>query len=180
MPFTYPLLDRIKQRAQEDPYSLAILDRPRDLRVSYGQLLSDVTDLAGVILQTRGVEDLKEMRVLIIATKGYLVPISLLAVWAAGGIALPVLPAQPIPEQAYQLENAGADLILTDVDNFTRAKELQQGAKKNGLDAAILQLPSTGGAASSQPTAAPQWAELHGDRRALMLYTSGTVCRIYR
>jgi hypothetical protein len=171
--YTFPLLDRIQRRGDAAPDALAIYDKPRALRISYRNLLDDVAELSSYLLSARRVDDLKETRVMLLSTKGYLVPLGLLSIWAAGGVALPVIPGQPLPEQTYQIENSGADIILVDDANMSRAEELQNAMRKLDRTVQIYRLAIPEHSVTERRKTSP--VAIGGDRRALLLYTSGTV-----
>ncbi|TXT11215.1 hypothetical protein VHUM_01966 [Vanrija humicola] len=183
---SYPLLARIAAHAQTSPASPAITDVPASLEVSYGALASDVVSLGGAIVRALvpGAEnDVGEARVAVLCDKGYLVPLALLSTWAAGGFAIPVLPALPVPEQAYLVNNGDVALIITDGKNRARADELAR-VKEGGVPCAVLEISlesvREGASADAVPDPAAHLASrppIAGDRRAMMLYTSGTTGR---
>ncbi|KAL1410572.1 hypothetical protein Q8F55_004585 [Vanrija albida] len=178
---SYPLLARIATHARDTPSAPAITDVPARLEVSYGELAADVVSLGARVAAalSAAAADADEPRVAVLFEKGYLVPLALLSTWAAGGFAIPVLPSLPVPEQAYLVNNGDCALILCDGKNRARADELAS-AKEGGLACAVLEVSlasvreAAGSDAAGTLAALP---EINGERRAMMLYTSGTTGR---
>lgn len=180
---SYPLLARIASHATTAPASPAIEDVPASLSVSYGELASDVVSLASTIvrqLSPDGSTDAQEARIAILCEKGYLVPLALLSTWTAGGFAIPVLPSLPVPEQAYLVNNGDTSLVICDAKNRPRADELAK-IKEGGVRCSVLEISlaiirqaEQVADASSHLASLPP---IEGDRRAMMLYTSGTTGR---
>ncbi|GFZ43501.1 hypothetical protein JCM24511_01221 [Saitozyma sp. JCM 24511] len=191
------ILNRIGANALARPTSIAITDVPHELSVTYPQLCSDVLFLALRLISaeshSRGViggSDLHETRVAILCEKGYLVPLALLGIWAAGGLAVPILPSLPIPEQSYMVGNSGAGMIVTDAINKARAEDLAQqvrdgtGGKCSVVELNLAELRTEAKDEQEEKDRLEQAAtwmrdlkKLDGERRAMMLYTSGTTGR---
>ena len=177
-PHSFDLLQRIIAHADERPSSVAITDPTHRLSISYSQLCQDTVKLAHRILAlVNGRTDLSEGRICILCTKGYLVPLSMLAIWAAGGLAVPLLPGMPLPEHDYMMENSEAELIICDELFRSRADDLVGAVERRGgrcqimqLDFEAMQVDRIEGFEDIR-RAIP----LEGERRAMMLYTSGTV-----
>lgn len=173
MPQSFTLLERIAARADSSPESVAIIDTTSSPSTSYtyAQLLSDVLAYSAQIEKAHGSNDLQDARVAILADKGYPIVVALLATFAAGGLALPLLPSLPAPEHAYMMANAEVSLLICDASNGSRADELliEHAAKR-------LPLSKSFGGDDAAP-AYPKSASLAGDRKAMMLFTSGTTGR---
>ncbi|ORX35959.1 putative long-chain acyl-CoA synthetase [Kockovaella imperatae] len=187
---TFGLLDKIRSHASASPSSIAITDLAHGgLAVTYSQLLSDTISLAATLVDTYGstgqADDggLKEDRICILCSKGYLVPLAMLAVWTAGGLAVPLLPGMPLPEHEYMVENSEAKLIICDEKMRPRAEELAVIVKKNGgrqceimeLDLEDIREKSIESGNGEDALEGAQ--ALEGHRRAMMLFTSGTTGR---
>lgn len=189
-----PLLSRLGAHALASPSAIAITSHARS--TTYSQLCSDVLFLALRLLSSgsraRGViggSDLKESRVAILCEKGYLFPLSLLATWAAGGMALPVLTSLPMAEQSFMVNNAEVGMIVCDQTNRARADDLAQELQAGrGVHCPVVELDeglegirgeAGGDEAADRLRRSAEWTRdlklTDGDRRAMMLYTSGTV-----
>ncbi|KAL7419507.1 hypothetical protein Q5752_005418 [Cryptotrichosporon argae] len=186
----HPLLSRIAEHAAARPSSRAILDVPHASRTTYRTLLSDVVALAAQLLAVaaRGrplSSDLAELRVAVLVDKGYLAPLSLLATWTAGGLAVPLLPSLPAAEHAFIATDAECGIILTDAANRERADALVAKLVQTGEGIASVVQIDTAGIRSVLPenegvdglALVKGLKEIEGERRALMLYTSGTTGR---
>ncbi len=68
------------------------------------------------------------------------------------------------------LTNAGASILLYDTRNEARAKDLQQD-----IPLKLVLLPDFSEPLSAQVPSVESFKALDGDRKAMMLYTSGTV-----
>jgi malonyl-CoA/methylmalonyl-CoA synthetase len=127
---------------------------------SYAALHSRATALARVLLDGR--RDLDEARVGVLVAPGASWVIAMWAVWAAGGIAVPLSPLHPPAEWLYVLADADVSAIV--VDDAHRARIVATAGDRSIVDVSAARdggpLPIIG-----------------GDRRALILYTSGTTGR---
>jgi malonyl-CoA/methylmalonyl-CoA synthetase len=174
---SYPLLARIAARARTAPDAPAIVVPP--FEASYARLSADVLRLASRLACADGrTEGLAEARVALLVDKGYLAVLGLLSIWAAGGLAVPVLPSLPIPEQAYLVNTADCALILVDKNNRARAEQLvaqkKEGEALKIMEVAVDELVEEVGDAVEVLEAL---AQIDGERRAMMLFTSGTTGR---
>lgn len=167
--------------ARAHPERTAILDVRGT--VTYAELLGDAATLARRLQAACAMPgDLAETRVAILVAPGREWVTALWAIWLAGGIAVPLSSQHPPAEWAYVLEDADVALLLVDA---LHASGVQGVADARGL----LVLP-TSESAAEQPTdssphegasvapfeapfEAPSVA-LDSERRALILYTSGT------
>jgi malonyl-CoA/methylmalonyl-CoA synthetase len=191
-----PLLSRLGAHALASPSAIAITSPTHS--TTYSQLCSDVLSLALRLLssasRSRGMiggSDLRDARVAILCEKGYLFPLSLLATWAAGGTALPVLTSLPMAEQSYMVNNAEVGMIVCDRVNRARADDLAQEVQAGRGRCAVVELDeglegvrrdASGEGATERLRKSAEWTRdlkvTDGDRRAMMLYTSGTVSRV--
>jgi len=126
---------------------------------TYAQLDADASRLAGALLD--GATDLAEARVALLCTPGRDFVTALLACWAAGGIAVPVHPGHPHPEQAYVVRQSGASLIVS-------SREYDDDARRLASEVAARSVAVDAASAPVEP------GELDDARRALIIYTSGT------
>ncbi|MGH7504239.1 MAG: acyl-CoA synthetase, partial [Longimicrobiales bacterium] len=112
-----------------------------------------------------GRADLEEARVAFLVAPGVTHVAVLWGIWRAGGIAVPLATSHPPAELAYVLRDAGADVVVADA----AAARLAPLA-----GAAGARMLTTAEAFATAPAADPAIAP---ERRALMLYTSGTTGR---
>ena len=95
---------------------------------------------------------------------------TLLGIWRAGGIAVPLCLSHPEPEMDYTIGDADAALLIADATNHEALTGL---ATTRSLP--LLDLPDISAVSDAEPPASE--ADPDGDRRALILYTSGTTGR---
>ncbi len=140
------------------------LDGP-DGTVTYGQLLEASAHSACVLLDGR--KDLDEARVVFLLPPGVRHVVAQWAVWRAGAVAVPLSASQAPAEWDHIVGDAGATVVVADPSAADlRAIAAARGARF--VDAGSL-LESAGGR-----QALP---EVDRDRRAMILYTSGTTGR---
>ncbi|OCF39526.1 long-chain acyl-CoA synthetase [Kwoniella heveanensis CBS 569] len=181
---SFPLLQQIIQHARTSPSSKAIVDLPLSLSVTYSELTADILSLATTLAPLIA-ENGHEARVVVLCEKGYLVPLAMLATWTAGGLSVPMLPSLPLPEQSYMATNAETSLIITDAKYDSRAQELKGEVKKEGGRCEVLNISledirrksSSGEEGRNAEDVFADLEVLDGERRAMMLFTSGTTGR---
>ena len=131
----------------------------------YDSLLQDSSRVASALLAGR--DDLREERVAFLVTPGYSWVAVLWGVWRAGGIAVPLPLGAPAAELEYFLADTEAAIVIFDDANET---VLRSAAAVRHLRAIsckeLMERP--------EPTALPVITD---DRRAMILYTSGTTSR---
>lgn len=113
-----------------------------------------------------GADDLREARVAFLAGPGVDYVATLLGIWRAGGVAVPLCVGHPRPELDYVLGDSGASTVVADAGMADRAGDL--------ASAAGLRLLTTESATALAQAAYP---DVDTGRRAMMLYTSGTTSR---
>lgn len=78
--------------------------------------------------------------------------------------------------------NSDASLVICDANNKPRADELKADMEKEGIEAMVLEINLNGVRKAvygkNGAEALSKMSELHGERRAMMLFTSGTVCEV--
>jgi acyl-CoA synthetase (AMP-forming)/AMP-acid ligase II len=172
MPHSFPLLKRIDQRARTAPAAPAIIDTTSNRTISYSTLYADICAYARELEALAGPsQDLKDARVGILAEKGYPIVVALLATFSAGGLAIPLLTSLPQPEHQYMLSNGTASVLLHDKKNEGRAKTLQGELPELTLRCIPDFTQDSAGRGEDIET----MQELAGGRKAMMLFTSGTV-----
>lgn len=133
---------------------------------TYAELLEASERIARFLLQKSNVDDLNEARVAFMAVPNFYYAAIQWGIWRAGGIAVPLGVSHPIPEIEYILEDTQAKIVLTTNDYQDFLAPLHKG------DIAIenaAKLPPL-----DEDTKLP---EVAADRKALIIYTSGTTSR---
>lgn len=131
---------------------------------TYADLLDRSATLAAGILGEA--EDLQEARVAFLAPAGIEYLSVQWGIWRAGGITLPLCLTATQPELEYAIGNAGADLVLTTSEHAHKVKSL---CEEQGLTLMIVDE-----LASFPEKTLP---EIEPQRRAMVLYTSGTTSK---
>jgi malonyl-CoA/methylmalonyl-CoA synthetase len=137
----------------------------QDSEWTYSQLLDSSARLATVLLDGR--RDLTEARVAFMAAPGFDYVRTLWAIWRAGGIAVPLCLSHPLPALRYVLEDTQADTLVASPPHDAA---LCETARELGR-----RLVHT--AATDDVTHAVPLPDIERDRRATILYTSGTTNR---
>jgi len=157
-PSTLPLI----QRALKQGDRLAIIDRAG--RHSYTDLVTAADRITSCLLNGR--PDLGEARV------AFMVPPSLeytavqWGIWQAGGVAVPLCPSHPLPEIEHIIRDTKAEMVLSHPDFQSPLRSLGHSPKVRFL------LTSEATKATKCPV-----PEVTSDRRAMILYTSGTTSK---
>ncbi|KAI8981617.1 hypothetical protein BDF20DRAFT_911890 [Mycotypha africana] len=105
----FPLFNNLIQYATNTE-QIAIDDSRIGRSFTYKELITAVIKLRHELLN--GKSSLKEQRVLILCPSGFPYVVALLAVWAAGGIAVPLCTTHPLPEQIYTMQDSQSSLIV--------------------------------------------------------------------
>jgi malonyl-CoA/methylmalonyl-CoA synthetase len=145
-------------RAQSHSERIAIVT-PKQ-RFSYQDLLDRSAQIATALLN--GMNDLAQQRVAFLLPSGFDYVATQWGIWRAGGIAVPLCMVHPRPELEYVINHSGASILVADDSLADRllpfAEDYQQP---------FLLMSHISGAIAPLPIIAL-------DRRALILYTSGT------
>ena len=128
---------------------------------SYRQLLAASETRAAHLLN--GKADLAESRVAFLTPRGFQYVATQWGIWRAGGIAVPLCEAHPAPELAYVIDDSDAEIIVVHPEYEAKLRPI---AEKRGLRF-LLTYELDRAANGSLPA-------LTMDRRAMILYTSGT------
>ncbi|MCU0636931.1 MAG: AMP-binding protein, partial [Gemmatimonadaceae bacterium] len=144
--------------------ALAFGDRPAvddaTGTTSYATLHTRAMALATLLLD--GADDLLEARVAVLVAPGADWVTAMWGAWSAGAIAVPLSPQHPPAEWAYALDDGQVGAIL--VDEAHAAMIAPLAAERN------LRVISV----RAEPAAIAATPRIGPDRRAIMLYTSGT------
>ncbi|KAL0079893.1 putative peroxisomal AMP binding enzyme [Phycomyces blakesleeanus] len=140
-----------------------------DIRIgkqfSYCELVHAVASLRSSLLDGR--MDLNEERVAILCPSGFSYVVCQWAIWAAGGIAVPLCTSHPLPEQVYSMEEAQTSRLLGHVVFEERVNML---AEKTGQPLILLKDSDF----YYEESRVPEIFNMDKNRRALIIFTSGT------
>ncbi|UCD61288.1 MAG: acyl-CoA synthetase [Flavobacteriaceae bacterium] len=128
---------------------------------SYEQLLDKSSVVAANLLNKSS--DLNEARIAFLVPPSFEYVAVQWGIWAAGGIAVPLCVQHPLPAMEYVIEDSGSKVILVHQD----FQEVLQPLKANP-DLSVVPLKEVFKKGSSP------LPDIGLNRRAMMLYTSGT------
>ncbi|KAI8368575.1 hypothetical protein EDC96DRAFT_552729 [Choanephora cucurbitarum] len=144
----FPLFQNLVNYAKQSD-KIAIDDVRLNKGFSYSELLYAVSQLQLDLLNGKS---------------GFPYVVALLAIWAAGGIAVPICTTHPLPEQIYTLQDAQVSLIIGHPVFEDRLKALTEATQIQ----TILKDDF------SSPPVSYTLTEHNQDAGALIIYTSGT------
>ncbi|MBQ22204.1 MAG: long-chain fatty acid--CoA ligase [Flavobacteriales bacterium] len=128
---------------------------------SFDQLLSKSGIIASNILN--GEKDLFEARVVFLINPSFEYVATQWAIWRAGGVAVPLCSLHPLPSLKYVIEDSEASILIISKSFKNLLKPLSKKLKikliliEEIIDSTFIELP-----------------EISIERRAMILYTSGT------
>ena len=157
-PFTLPLV----QRALKQGDRLAIIDRAG--QYSYTDLVTAAERITGCLLSGR--TDLGEARVAFMVPPSFEYAAVQWGIWQAGGVAVPLCPSHPLPEIEHIIRDTNAEIVVSHPDFQSPLRSLGHSLKARVL------LTSEATKAKKCP-----FPEITSDRRAMILYTSGTTSK---
>lgn len=152
----------IVAHAQRYGQRIAAIDAER--AIAYNELLDASARVAAALLAGRG--DLGEARVAFLLAPGVAWIATLWGIWRAGGVAVPLALSATRPELEYFVGDAGASALIC---NSETAASIEPIAVAQGI--ATLRYEQL---AAGREAALP---EIAIERRAMILYTSGTTSR---
>ncbi len=190
------------QRADGHRRRLAVM--ADDGTWTYAELLAASERVAARLLAGRA--DLEEARVAFLVPPGRAWVALQWGIWRAGGVAVPLCLQHPEPELAYVVDDAEAETLIVAPELQGRLQPVADSRElpllapaslvdpgsptwKTGSAAADATAavpgnsdPATGGLASARPasvdsTGTPALPAVGADRRAMLVYTSGTTSR---
>jgi acyl-CoA synthetase (AMP-forming)/AMP-acid ligase II len=161
-----------------DPDRIAVVDYSisptGDAQFTYAQLLHDVTRFRDTLSCFLGTKDLEGGRVAFLAESGYNYVVTILAVWALGGFAVPLCTTHPVNEMLYTATDSDASVLLATPLFESKINELREALERCGHKPALYIVPShTPAKITEIPTLEPS-PIADPTRHALMIYTSGT------
>ena len=132
---------------------------------TYDDLLDASSCVAAALLAGR--EDLQEERVAFLLPPGFPWVATLWGIWRAGGVAVPLPLNSPRPELEYSLDDNQASTLVFDTPAAPLLLPIAAARGSNALSYDEL--------AACQPGDLPEnTADITSERRAMILYTSGT------
>ena len=135
---------------------------------TYHELLDASSGVATALLAGRvtGEDDLHEERVAFLVTPGFPWVAAQWGIWRAGGVAVPLPLNSTKPELEYLIDDTGASTLVFDADAASVLAPISAARGIRGLSYDQL--------LAFQPAELP---EISSERRAMILYTSGTTSR---
>eukprot|EP00667_Euglena_gracilis_P006252 EG_transcript_6306 len=159
-----PLFARAARHAAADA-APAVVHLWDGARHTYGDVLRRCLRLASVLRTAAARADLDGQRVVFLADPSVQYVVMQWAIWAAGGVAVPLCPLHPPPELQYVIADTQPCLVLATAGYKERLEGL---AAEHRLPLLVLEeCPADGDAVPPPP-------ETWQSRAALILYTSGT------
>ena len=160
----------IISQAQRHGERTAIVDSQASY--TYNDLLGTSSRVATALLAGR--EDLQEERVAFLLTPGFPWVAVQWGIWLAGGVAVPLPLNSTKPELEYVIGDSGASTVVFDA----RASVLLSPmVEARGIRALSYDQLTARQFSESRETASQSTPEITNDRRAMILYTSGTTSR---
>ena len=130
----------------------------------YDELLDRSQQIAGALLG--GLGDLQEARVAFLVTPGPDYTVAQWGIWRAGGIAIPLCLSATESEWEYTFTDSEAEILVL---SESVSADIRSLANRLGLRIVVLESVT-----ESSPRVLPELTE---DRRAMILYTSGTTSK---
>lgn len=151
---------QIIQQAQQHTNRLAIVSQGK--KYTYQQLLDSAVDVASHLLEEQ--QDLEEARIAFLVEPSFEYVAIAWGIWQAGGIIVPLCPLHPLPSLQYTIENSGASMLIVEDAYWNLLEPL----------AAEMQLKICSVETILKKTVPKSLPQINPNRRAMMLYTSGT------
>jgi malonyl-CoA/methylmalonyl-CoA synthetase len=147
---------------------------------TYNELLQASSRVATALLAGR--RDIQEERIAFLMTPGFAWVATQWAIWRAGGVAVPLPLNSPRPELEYFIADAGASALVFDTlaAPLLSAIAAARGIRALSYDRLSARQPAE--LPDITPDITPDIApditpDITSDRRAMILYTSGTTSR---
>ncbi|UCD23136.1 MAG: acyl-CoA synthetase [Gemmatimonadota bacterium] len=154
----------IIERASTHPSREALVDSAGSH--TYNDLLEASASVATGLLDNS--QDLREARVAFLVPADFSYAATQWGIWRAGGIAVPMALSHPSAELEHVLDDAEPTVVVAHPEYESRVRG---PAQARGIRVALTSELSERGVGSGEWNELPQ---LDPDRRAMMLYTSGT------
>ena len=153
-----PLIARARSHSASVAYRVATAAH------TYHDLLDRSATLAAALLRDEG--DLGETRVALLVPPGFEFTAAQWAIWRAGGIKVPLCLSGTAPEWEYALTDSGAGILMADA---AMAAKISPQCERLGVRLVDVE--------SATLAPARPLPEISPDRRAMILYTSGTTSK---
>jgi len=153
-----PLIDNAKKNRQ----NTAIIADGRTY--TYEELSAVSYRVASYLLSKE--PDLHEKRVAFLIPPGFEYVAVQWGIWRAGGVCVPLSLFHPRPELEYVIQDSNAEVILAHPVCFERLLPIAKSSRRR--------LVQTSTVMEANPSPLP---EIHKNRRAMILYTSGTTSK---
>ncbi len=150
------------KRAEEHASRTAIISDGSSY--TYDELLNSSALMATALLDSK--KDLNEARIAFLVTPSFEYTAVQWGIWRAGGIAVPLCVLHPLPSMQYVIEDTKADYIIADTAYFDFIKPLS--------DRCGIPLLEVSSLIQKEVSILPH---IDPDRRAMILYTSGTTSK---
>jgi malonyl-CoA/methylmalonyl-CoA synthetase len=134
----------------------------------YKQLLHESAKLSYKLLNNR--EDLAESRVAFMVSPGFNYVKTLWAIWQAGGIAVPLCITHPLPSLEYVLDDTNAEILVLSKEYI---EVLRPYLNKTNITTIVIEDEQLAYLSAEEINSNPL-PEVNINRKALILYTSGT------
>ncbi|MDB4897064.1 MAG: long chain fatty acid CoA ligase [Firmicutes bacterium] len=131
-----------------------------------------------------GAPDLREARVAFLVPPGFAYVAVQWGIWRAGGVAVPLAVSHPQAELAYVVGDSGASVIIAHPELADRVAPIADAGGLRLILTTDVLVPAGAddpaapdAAPDAAPGGAPALPALDAERRAMILYTSGTTSR---
>jgi malonyl-CoA/methylmalonyl-CoA synthetase len=161
-----PLITHVIANARRYDGRTAIVDLQGSF--SYNDLMNASSRVAAALLAGR--EDLREERVAFLVTPGFPWVAVQWAIWRAGGIAVPLSINSTRPELEYIINDTGAATLVCDALAAPLLLPIAASWRLSAFQYEKLPVRQSG----ELPDIGPDLANKFHQRRAMILYTSGT------
>ncbi|GIK05731.1 hypothetical protein Aspvir_009844 [Aspergillus viridinutans] len=170
-----PLFLEAQKVSQHNAGKVAVIDATKGEQFTYTQLLVDTAALKKIILEELRLKDLEERRIAFLVPNGYDYVVTQWAIWAAGGVCVPLCTTHPVKELLYTIDDSEPSLVILH-PAFDKFKEpLRESITK---DVPFMALQPFHAKNDPSSDSLPKFSPVSSlDRRALMIYTSGTTSK---
>ncbi|KAM0227704.1 hypothetical protein ACHAP5_012126 [Fusarium lateritium] len=109
---------------KHDQESIAVVESDSGESFCYRSLLNSIACAKELLLAKVGKNDISGERIAFMVESGFEYVVTLLAIFAANAIAVPLAPSFPAPELRYILENSEALVLISSEKNADKAEEV--------------------------------------------------------